>query len=141
MTKHIPLPDKETRIKAVRQLIDKGIEPSPENLLKANRRKGTPLYEYFRGIDEKTWAEFGRYETARRIIDNVPQVHFVGGVQIETRMVEVVRDKGEKRWAAMDDILSSSALRDSYMSEVQRLMEQAQAKLENLRALMKDDAA
>lgn len=138
MSASVKLPPEAERRAALKALIDAGIEPSPENLLKASRKRGAPLYQYFRSLPEKDWAEFGKYETARKIIRSTHVEYSVGGATISVRQVECVRVGGEKRYAAMDAILQDGTLTDAYMAEIQSLLGQASDKLDRLRSLMSD---
>lgn len=132
------LPPEAERRAAIQALIDKGIEPSPSNLLAASRKRGAPLYAFFRSMPEKDWAEYGKHETARKIIQTTKVEYSVGGAAISVRQVECIRVEGEQRYAAIESILESSALTDAYMAEVQSLLGQASSKLDRLRALMAD---
>jgi galactokinase len=137
--KHIKLPEKELVVAARDQLAKKGIEPSAENLLRENRKKGAPLYEYFKSINDKDWIEYAQYQVARQIIHTMKDVFHVGGKTITTRAVEVVRENGEEKYVWMRNILSDPNLRDSYMQEISSLMKQAQDKMDRLRELMRPE--
>lgn len=136
MKASVKLPPEAERRAALQALIDSGIEPSPENLLAASRKRGAPLYSYFRSMSEKDWADFGRHEAARRIIQSTKVEYSVGGATITARMVECVRVDEGKRYAAMADILNDPAMLDAYKREIQSLLSQASDKLDRLWSLM-----
>jgi len=138
MRHYVKLPPEAERRAALQALIDSGVEPSPENLIAASKKKGAPLYAFFRSLSEKEWAEFGRYETARRIIQTTKVEYSVGGATITARQVECVRVDGERRYEALGKILKDKSLLDGYMQEIQSLNEQAASKMERLRLLMRE---
>lgn len=132
------LPPEADRRAALKALIDKGIEPSPENLMAASRKRGAPLYAFFKGLTDKELAEYARYEICRKIIHTTKVEFSVGGATISVRQVECVRSNGEKRYAAIEEIMADKRLTDAYMAEVQSLLSQASDKLERIRQLMAD---
>lgn len=136
--KSVPLPGAELRRQAIQELLDRGVEASPENLLQASLCKGAPLYDYFAAIPKAKWAQIGQYHAARVIIDKTKVEYVIGGKIITARMVEFVRDDdGDGSYRSMREIISNSELQDRYMAEVAGLMQQAQQKMENLRALLR----
>jgi len=137
--KHTPSIPYALKEEAVQRLIKSGKEPSPENLVKMSRRKGTPLHDYFFGGKEREWADYGRYEAARKIIQSVHVDWTIGGTTIQTRAVEFVPDSEGGRYAKMQEILSSASLKDSYIAEVIRQLGLAQEKLEKFRILQKGE--
>jgi hypothetical protein len=133
----LPTISKETRIAAVSALIESGKEPSPDNLLAASKRKSHPLHAFFWETPESLWADIGRYEGARRVLQFAKQDLIFGGKTIETRMVEYVRDEeGAGRWASMREIVASKQLLSGYMREIENLQEAATEKMRKLRDLI-----
>lgn len=133
-------PPKDVAADQVKAALDSLKEPSPENLLESSKAKAHVLYGDLWSEGDQVWAQRGRLERCRRIIGAVQEVVVVGGKNIQIRAVEFVKRNGESRWTSIDDIRQNEALRDAYMSEIQRLQEQATAKMEKFRNLMKADA-
>jgi len=140
----MPSVPKDAKKAAYDNLVASGLEPSPENLLQSSKKKGAPLHEYFYGGNAKEWADYGRYEAARKIIQSIPVHWRVGGRTITTRAVEFVKTPEGGRWAFMRDILSDKRLADAYLEEVDRLLGSARDKLARFRSLncgIEDEAA
>lgn len=137
--KSVPLPSAELRRQSIQDLLDRGMEPSPENLLRESAKKGAVLYDYFASIPKAKWAQIGQYHAARTIIDKTKIEYAIGGQVIVARMVEFVRggDDGEGGYRSMREIIADTELQDRYMAEISGLMQQAQQKMENLRALLR----
>lgn len=133
--KSVKLPPSKVRVEAIKDLQRRGLELSPESLLKRSRQKTAPLYSHFKQYTDAEMADFGRYEHCRRIIQAVPTYEIIGGKKIEHRMVECVKVDGEYRWALMDDILSDPDMTDAYYRAVQSLLDQAKDKLDILQKL------
>lgn len=136
IVKSAPSAPIEVRRQALEQLIKKGIEPSPENLLKDARKKSHPLHAFFYDTPDEMWIQFGRYEAARRIIDTTKVEFTHGGKTMQVRAVEFVKVNGHGKWATTEDIVKDPELLDAYMLEIGRLNEQAAEKMARLRALM-----
>ena len=111
-------------------------EPSPEKLLNASKRKRHVLYEELWAEGDQVWAQRGRLERCRRILGGFVETVVTGGKEIQVRAVEFVRTNGTGRWASIDNIRSDPELLDAYAAEVQRLQDQASAKMTKLRELM-----
>lgn len=136
MMKSIPSAPKVLRLQAIQALEKAGIEPSPENLLKMSKRKKHPLHAFFWDTPDEVWAQVGRYEGARRII-NTTRVEFsIGGKTLEVRAVEFVRTDDGGRWAMTQDIVKSPELLSGYMREIESLNEQAAEKMRKLREII-----
>ncbi len=133
-------PPKGVSADDVKAALDKLREPSPENLLDASKAKRHVLHGELWGEGDQVWAQRGRAEQCRRIIGAVQEVIVVGGKTIQIRAVEFIKRNGEGHWTSIDDIRQSEELRDAYMSEIQRLQEQASAKMAKFRQLMRHDA-
>lgn len=121
----------------VKATLDRLEEPSPENLLHATKAKRHPLHDAVWGEGDQVWAQRGRLEYCRRIIGAINETIVVGGKSIEIRVVEFIRTNGSGQWTSIDDIRNDPLLLDAYLAEVQRLQEQAVAKLEKVRVLMR----
>ena len=73
----------------------------------------------------------------RKIIGALEETVIFGGKSIEVRVVEYIRDeKGVGVWATMNDILADKELLSAYLAEVERLQEQATAKVARVRQLL-----
>lgn len=114
-------------------------EPSPENLLDASKRKRHVLHDELWSEGDQVWAQRGRLERCRRILGGYVETIVTGGKEIQIRAVEFVRTNGEGRWASIDSIRSDPELVDAYAAEVQRLQDQASAKMAKLRELMRPE--
>lgn len=130
------LPPEELRLKALKALVENGIEATPENLVQASRKRGAPLYKYFRELPDEQLLEYARYEICRSIIRNTKVDLEIGGKTISVRYVECVKVDGHKRYATVEDIAKDSGLLDAYMREIESLNEQAVNKMQRLRMLM-----
>jgi len=133
----VPVAPFDLREKAIGELLEKGLEPSPDNLLAASRHKGAPLHNFFFvDISESTWIEFGRREAARRII-NSAKIAFTHGVKtLEVRQIEFLRQNGVGRWATTEEIVADPELLKLYMDEIMRLQDASHAKMARVRELM-----
>ena len=114
-------------------------EPSPEHLLNASKKKRHVLHEYIWSEGDQVWAQRGRLEQCRRILGGYAETIVTGGKEIQIRAVEFVRTNGEGRWATIDSIRSDPELCDAYIAEIQRLQDQASAKMAKLRDLMRPE--
>lgn len=141
VVKSISLPPESLRKQALQDLMDRDVEPSPENLLRRCADPDAPLHDYFAKTPEEAWAAFGKYQTARQIIRTTHVEYKVGGKTISHRMVEVVRAGGAEKYAPLRDILADASMRDAYLEQTMGLLEQAQGKLTRLRALLREDSA
>ena len=112
-------------------------EPSPEELYNASKKKTHVLHEAVWAEGDQVWATRGRIDYCRRIIGAVVETIVVGNRSIETRAVEFVRTNGDGRWMSIESIRSDPDLLDAYIGEIQRLQDQATAKMAKLRELMK----
>lgn len=130
----------DARQKAVDMLIKSGIEPSPENLVSASKKKRHPLHRFFWETPENDWAHFGRYEAARWVLRTTMVEFSIGGKKLEVRAVEYTRPESGARWASMREIVATPELLDGYMREIQTMNESAADKMEKLRELMKSPA-
>lgn len=110
-------------------------EPTPEASFEASKRKTDLLHEATWGEGDQVWANRARLEFHRKCISSLVEPVFVGGKSIEVRAVEFVRVNGEGRWAHIDDIRADPELYDAYFDAVERLQEQALAKMAKLREL------
>lgn len=132
-------PPKDVPAEAVKAALDELPEPSPENLLEASKRKRHVLHQDLWSEGDQVWAQRGRLERCRRIIGGVKEVVVAGGKEIEVRAVEFVKPNGgDGRWLNIDTIRSDPDLIDAYLSEIQRLQDQASGKMAKLRELMAD---
>ena len=129
---NLPSLPQDAKIEAVTLLVKSGKEPSPKNLVAESRKKKHPLHDFFWSVPESTWAEVGRYEGARRILQTTKVDLSIGGKSINTRAVEFCRDDDGGRWASIQDIVASDELRRGYMVEVNRLLTSAQEKMARL---------
>ena len=122
--------------KKVAKAIDSLDELSPDALLHAAKHKAHVLHKALWSEGDQVWAYRGRLEYTRKIMASVEEVETKGSKVIEHRYVEFVRTSDGDRWALMKDILVNQELLDGYMLEIQRMNEQAAAKMTNLRALL-----
>jgi len=127
---------KKVDAEAVKQSLDKLKAPTPENLLDASKRKNHVLHDDLWSEGDQIWAQRGRMERCRHIIGAIQEVVVVGGKEISVRAVEFVRNDGNDRWVFLDAIRSDPELQQAYMAEIQRLQEQAIAKMAKLRELL-----
>lgn len=131
------VPPKGVDVGEVKAALDKLPEPSPEGLFEASKVPTHVLHDAVWSEGDQVWAQRGRLEYCRKIIGAVVEIVRIGGREIETRAVEFVRADGQGRWATIEDITADPDLRDAYLAEVQRLTEQATAKLARCRDLMR----
>lgn len=136
LVKSAPVAPAQARQAAIEWMIERGIEPSPENLLKEAKKKTNPLHAFFSDIPDSTWIQFGKYEAARRIIDSTKVTFEHGGKMMTVRAVEFVPMNGHGRWATTEQIAADSELRVAYMAAVSGLLDQAQSKLARMMELM-----
>lgn len=129
-------PPKDVAPDAVKAAIDKLKEPTPENLLQASKRPKHVLHNDLWSEGDQVWAQRGRLERCRKIIGAVQEVVVAGGKEISIRAVEFVHLNGDGRWATIDTIRSDPELLNAYLSEIQRLQEQAVGKMQKVRDLM-----
>ena len=129
---NLPSLPQDVKVQAVTALVESGKEPSPSNLIAESKKKKHPLHGFFWDTPESTWAEVGRYEGARRILQTTKVDLSIGGKSISMRAVEFCRDQDGGRWASMQDIVNSDELRRGYMTEVNRLLQSAQEKMARL---------
>lgn len=122
--------------KKVAKAIDGLDDLSPDALLNAAKRETHVLHKTLWAEGDQVWAYRGRLEYTRKIMASVEEVETKGSKVIEHRYVEFVRTSEGGRWARMKDILVNQELLDGYMAEIQRMNEQAAAKMTNLRALL-----
>ena len=131
-------PPKNVDPEAVKNAIDALPDPSPESMLEASKRKRHVLYDDLWSEGDQVWAQRGRLDRVRRIMGGVVEIMNIGGKSIAIRVVEFVRPEvGEGRWATVESIRRDPELLDAYLGEVQRLQDQATAKLAKVRDLMK----
>lgn len=109
--------------------------PSPDNLLEASKASDHVLHWELWHEGDQVWAQRGRLDRCRNIIGAVHEVVTMGGKEITTRSVEFIRVNGEGTWAHMEAILSDPAMEKAYLAEIQKLQEQALAKIQRYRAL------
>lgn len=129
-------PPKGVGAEDVKHAVDRLKEPSPEALLQASKNKRHVLYGDLWSEGDQVWAQRGRLERCRRILGSICEVVVAGKKTISVRAVEYVRTNGDGRWFSIESIRSDPELMDAYLSEVQRLQEQATGKMEKLRQLM-----
>lgn len=140
-------PPKGVEADAVKGALDALPEPSPENLLEASKSSNHVLHEDLWSEGDQVWAQRGRLERCRKIIGSVVDTQLVGGKAITVRAVEFLRSDDDKKgqWVSIESIVQDSDLLDAYLAEVQRLQDQASAKMAKVRALLaqsdKDRAA
>lgn len=104
--------------------------PSPDELLEASKVSDHVLHWELWHEGDQVWAARGRQDRCRQIIGAVHEVTIVGGKSMTVRTVEFVRPAGrDPEWAHIETILKDPALDAAYLGEIQRLLEQAQAKL------------
>ena len=120
----------------VKEALDKLPEPSPDALLEATKRKSHVLHGEIWGEGDQIWANRGRLERCRKIVASVCEVITVGKNDIQVRSVEFVKHNGG-HWSSLDAIRKDPDLLEAYAAEVQRLQDQASAKMSKLRQLMK----
>jgi hypothetical protein len=125
----VPFPPNEERLKVLQELIDKGIEPSPDELLKAAKRKNHPAHDFVFNEDVD-WQNVGRREYCRRWIQITkgPDI-VIGGMTYTPRAVEWTRTEDGGRWAAMGEIERDGELFDGYLRECHRMSEAMATKL------------
>jgi len=109
-------------------------EPSPEELYEASKDNSHVLHEDIWSEGDQEWARRGRIERCRKILGAIVEIVRVGNREIEVRSVEFVG-----KWALIEEIISDVDLRDRYFLEIQRLNEQAMAKLARCRELMRSE--
>jgi hypothetical protein len=109
--------------------------PSPENLLHASKASDHVLHSELWREGDQVWAQRGRMERCREIIRGIHEITTIGGKTITNRTVEFVRVKGEGIWAHMDAILADPDLEKAYLAEIEKLQQQALAKIQRYRAL------
>lgn len=132
-------PPKNVTPDAVKAAIDELADPSPESMLEASKRKRHVLHEDLWAEGDQVWAQRGRLDRTRRIIGSVMETMTIGGKSISIRVVEFVRPaESDGRWATLETIRKAPELLDAYLGEVQRLQDQATAKLAKVRSLLKD---
>jgi hypothetical protein len=112
--------------------------PSPENLLEASKRKRHVLHGELWSEGDQVWAQRGRLERCRKIIGAVQEVIVVGNREIKVRAVEFVKTNGSGQWTGIESITSDPDLTDAYLAEIQRLQDQAAAKMARFRMLLKN---
>lgn len=135
MKKTISLPSSDLRQAALRDLRERNLDPSPENLVNRSQEEDAPLYEHFSQYTDEDFSEYGRYTHGRKIIDSTKEVEIIAGKKIEYRAVECVQVGDERRWAYMNDILCNPSMTASYFDAIQSSLKQASAKLEILKTL------
>ncbi len=119
---------------AFRELSDR----TPSGLFEASKRKRHILHSHLWAEGDQVWANRARVDECRHIIGAVRAVFAVGGAEISVRAVEFLRENGDGRWADIEEIVADPSLHDAYMSEIQRLQEQAVNKMQAFRILLKD---
>lgn len=122
---------------AVKKTLDVLSEPSPQMLLEASKKKQHPLHGELWSEGDQVWAQRGRAERCRHIISSIEEEINIGGVTIEIRSVEFLRVDGSRRWTQIEEIIDDPELADAYLTEIQRLQEQAAAKMAKFRELTK----
>lgn len=113
----------------VKAALDDLPEPNPELLLDATKSSAHVLHDEIWGEGDQVWANRARMDRCRRIIAAIHEVRVVGGKTITNRAIEVIRMGNDRRWATIEDISKSPDLALAYLSEVQKLQDQASAKL------------
>ena len=132
-------PPKGVSVDALAAAVDELSEPSPESLLGASKRKRHVLHEELWAEGDQLWASRGRLERCRRILGGYTETIVAGGKTIEIRAVEFVRTNGTGQWTTIENIRSDPELMDAYAGEISRLMDQASAKMEKYRELLKSE--
>lgn len=131
-------PPKDVPADVAMAAIEKLPDPTPERLLQATKSKRHVLHDDLWAEGDQVWAQRGRLDRCRKIIGAVQSVVVVGGKDISVRAVEFVKLDGEGRWATLATIRSDPALLEAYFAEIQRLQEQAVAKMTKVRELMRE---
>lgn len=138
VVKTAPVPRADLREKAIERLLARKIEPSPQALLEDSADPKAPLHEFFYKTPPDTWADFGRYTAARRIIQ-LAKVEFVrNGKSFDVRMIENVKIGAIERWGTVEQIIKSPDLRDAYLKQVEETLQQAATKLSRARELLNE---
>lgn len=122
------------------EAIDALPTPTPEALLNASKRKRHVLHDHLWSEGDQVWAIRARLDRCRKILGAVEELVIVGGKTIEVRVVEFIRDKntGAGVWKIMADIMANKELLAAYLFEVERIQEQAMAKVARVRQLLTD---
>lgn len=133
VVKTLRAPTAELATAAVEQLITRGLEPSPENLLHVSKTDPSAvLYEHFQKLSPEKLIAYAEYELARRIIRSAHETVVIGGRTVETRRVEQVIVDNERRWVAYDQIKQDKNLRKALLRDVQAGLDQLSAKFSRL---------
>ena len=119
--------------------VDNLSEPSPENLLEASKLSKHVLHDELWAEGDQVWAQRGRFERCRHILGGYCEVVVSGGKEIQIRAVEFIRSNGEGRWTTLNNIRSDPVLLEAYIAEIQRLQEQAAAKMAKVRELLRPE--
>lgn len=113
-------------------------EPSPENLLAASKARRHLLHDHLWSENDAVWAGRARLEECRHILGGYRQVVVTKDREIEIRAVEFIRGSGGGKWATVEDICADPQMRDAYLNEAIRQQEQALAKTERVRQILKE---
>lgn len=113
-------------------------QPTPAALLSASKRKRHCLHNELWAEGDQVWAQRARLDRCRKIIASIEEVVFVGGKSLSVRSVEFVRTASDPKgaWHHVGDIMQNRELLDAYFAETERALEQAQAKVARVRALL-----
>lgn len=114
----------------------KGIEFTPESIVKHSRNKNHPLHAHFWQRSKDEWADVGRYEGARRIVQTVMTEISIGGKRFVTRAVEFVHTREGGQYADISEIIESNELQLGYMMEIERNLIACTEKMQKLREMM-----
>ena len=131
------VPPKGIAAVSVKEALDALPEPAPEALFEASKDASHILHEEIWSKGDQEWARVGRIEHCRKIISNLVEIISVGGREIETRVVEFVRLGSEGRWSRIEDVISDPEMRDAHLAAIQRLQDEAAAKLARFRELIR----
>lgn len=116
-----------------------GNEPTPQNLLELSRSDNHPLHAHLWDDNDELWAERGRLNECRKILQSIVTPQIVGERTIEVRAVEFLRVNGEGHWRDIETIRGNESLRAAYLREIQGLQEQALGKLAKYQELMESE--
>ena len=121
---------------AVDQLIDRGIEPSPENLVRVSKTDTTAvLYEFFKTLPAEKLVAWAEYQIARKIIQAAKETVVIGGKTVVTRKIEQVVVGDERRYVTYQQLTTDVSLRKALMRDIESTIFQAGDKMRRLRAI------
>jgi len=127
---------------AMKARLDALPEPSPQASLEASKDPDDALFSATWERNDRDWANEARLHYHRHLIAAVCETVVVGSSEIQVRSYEFVRDEdGEGKWDSIENIVADPDLLDAYVREVQRYLNQAGAKMERVRLLLKERKA